>query len=114
MVVPGKSFTRRKYSPRFLITISSLPMTSSTTRPTWAVVRVGNHHAKITVDRFKRRKTEIRIQSDDFRHHIANFGEQLAADVFDFIGAQAANFPPRLLEAKRSSHRRNAQTAPAK
>src|SRR6267143_1362954 len=33
IVVPGKSFTRRRYSPRFLITISSLPRTSSTTRP---------------------------------------------------------------------------------
>ena len=33
MVVPGKSFTRRRYSPRFLITISSLPTTSSTTSP---------------------------------------------------------------------------------
>src|SRR5216684_743060 len=33
IVVPGKSFTRRKYSPRFLITISSLPRTSSTTTP---------------------------------------------------------------------------------
>ena len=33
MVVPGKSLTRRRYSPRFLMTISSLPRTSSTTRP---------------------------------------------------------------------------------
>ncbi len=31
----GKSFTRRRYSPRFLMTISSLPRTSSTTKPIW-------------------------------------------------------------------------------
>ena len=35
IVAPGKSFTRRRYWPRFLMTTSSLPRTSSTTTPTW-------------------------------------------------------------------------------
>jgi len=55
IVVPGKSFTRRKYSPRFLITISSLPRTSSTTTPIFRFPAFATTHAEIAVDRFQRR-----------------------------------------------------------
>ena len=35
IVAPGNSFMFRRYSPKLLITISSLRRTSSTTMPTW-------------------------------------------------------------------------------
>ena len=33
-----------------------------------------------------------KIEPHDFRDHVAHAREQLSADVFDFLGAQAANF----------------------
>src|SRR5258707_1338236 len=58
IVVPGNNFTRRRYSPRFLITISSLPRTSSTTTRTASrqfrlhrrrrKSRMEQHFAKVT------------------------------------------------------------------
>ena len=41
---------------------------------------------------FQRRKAEIAVEADDFGDDIAHFGEKFAADVFDFVGADTANF----------------------
>ena len=57
-----------------------------------AIAGVGHHHVEVTVDGFQRRQPEIAVEAHDFGDHVANLGEQLAADVFDFVGAQAANF----------------------
>ena len=37
-------------------------------------------------------KPEIGIEANDFGDDVANLGEKFAADIFDFIGAQATNF----------------------
>ena len=38
------------------------------------------------------RQAEIAVEAHHFGDHVTNFCEQLATDVFDFVGAQAANF----------------------
>jgi len=57
-----------------------------------AIAGVGDDHPEIAVDGFERGKAEISVETHDFGDDIANFGEQFSADVFDFIGAEAANF----------------------
>src|SRR5262249_12937360 len=53
-----------------------------------AVVRIGDHHAEVAIDGFECGQTEIGVETDDFGDHVADFGEQLAADIFNFIGAE--------------------------
>ena len=74
------------------MTISSLPRTSSTTTPTWRLSGVGDNHAEVAVDRLKRRQAEIGVQTNDFGDDVAHLGEKFSADVFDFVGAEAADF----------------------
>ena len=57
-----------------------------------AIAGVGDDHAEVTVDRFERGQTEIRIESHDFGDDIANLRKELAADIFDFVGTDAADF----------------------
>src|SRR6266478_7181890 len=57
-----------------------------------AIADVGHDHAKVAVDWFERWQAEIRVQADNFGDHVANLSEQLAAHVFDFVGAEAADF----------------------
>ncbi len=57
-----------------------------------AISGVGNNHAEVAIDGLKRRKAEIGIQANDFGDDVAHLGEKFSADVFDFIGAQAADF----------------------
>src|ERR1700722_13743262 len=54
----------------------------------FSVAGVGDDHVKVAVDGFERRQTEIGVQANDFGDDIANLGEQLTADVFDFVSAQ--------------------------
>src|SRR5208337_1754587 len=53
---------------------------------------IGDDHAEIAVDGLERRQAEIGIKADDFSDDVANLGEEFAANIFNFIGAQAANF----------------------
>src|SRR5467141_2420935 len=57
-----------------------------------AAAGVGNHHAEVAVDGFERRQAEIGVQADNFGDYVANLGKQLAAHVFDLVGAEAADF----------------------
>src|SRR3989440_4211594 len=57
-----------------------------------AIVHVGDDHAEIAVDRLKRGQTEMGIEANDFGDNVADLGEQLSADVFDFVRANAADF----------------------
>ena len=55
------------------------------------IVSVGDDHAEVAVDRFERRKAEIRVEANDFSDHIANFCEQLSANIFNLVGTKPAN-----------------------
>src|SRR5947207_1040879 len=57
-----------------------------------AIVHISDDHAEIAVDGLKRRQTEMGVETNDFGDDVADFGEQLSADVFDFVGANAADF----------------------
>src|SRR5262249_8144131 len=57
-----------------------------------AVAGVGDDHAEVTVDGLKRRKTEIGVKAHNFGDDVTDFGQKFAADVFDFVGANAADF----------------------
>src|SRR3984893_6262308 len=57
-----------------------------------SIAGIGDNHAEVAVNGFERRQTEVRVQADNFGDHVADLGEQLAADVFDFVGAEAADF----------------------
>src|SRR6266446_951941 len=57
-----------------------------------AIAGVGHNHAEIAVDGFERRQAEIGVQTDNFGDHVANLSQQLAAHVFDLVGAEPANF----------------------
>src|SRR5579883_1372933 len=56
-----------------------------------AIAGIGDNHAEVAVDGLEGRQAEIRVKADDLGDDVAHLGEQLAADVFDFVGAQAAN-----------------------
>ncbi len=56
-----------------------------------AITGVGDDHAEVAVDRFERRKAEIGVEANDFGDDVADFSQQLSANVFDFVGAKAAN-----------------------
>ena len=56
------------------------------------VVCVGNDHAEIAIDRFECWQSEVGVQADDFGDDVAHLCEELAADVFDFIRANPADF----------------------
>ena len=56
------------------------------------IVGVGHDHPEVAIDRFERREAKIRIEADDFRHDVANFCQELATDVFNFVCTYAANF----------------------
>ena len=49
-------------------------------------------HVEVTVQRLKRRQSELQVQADHFGDHVANAREQLSANIFDFFRPQAANF----------------------
>src|SRR5271170_4379989 len=49
-------------------------------------------HVEITVQRFERRESELDVEADDLGNDVADAGEKFSADVFDFIGLEAANF----------------------
>src|SRR5882672_8422509 len=53
---------------------------------------VCDDHTEIAVDWLKRLQSQVRVQTNDFRHDVADFGQQLPAHVLDFVGTQAANF----------------------
>ena len=57
-----------------------------------AVARIRNYHAEISVHRFERGQAQIRVESHDFGHDVANLGKKFSANVLDFICTQAANF----------------------
>src|SRR5712664_2207428 len=57
-----------------------------------AVSGICHHHSEVSIDWFERRQTQIGIQSHDLCDHVAHLCQQFSADVFDFIGAQAADF----------------------
>ena len=57
-----------------------------------AIIGICDDHAEISVDGFERRQAEIGIETNDFGDHVANFCKELPADIFNFIGAQTANF----------------------
>ena len=57
-----------------------------------AVVDVRDNHAEVTVDGFERRQAKVRIEAHNFGDDVADLGEQFSADLFDFVGANAANF----------------------
>src|SRR5579859_1144170 len=57
------------------------------------IPRVCHYHAEISIDGFKRRQPEIRVQPHNFRHNVAHLGQQFSANVLNFIRAQ----PPDLL-----------------
>jgi len=40
----------------------------------------------------RRREAKISVEANDFGDDVANLGDELAADVFDFVGTNAANF----------------------
>src|SRR5712664_3520300 len=56
------------------------------------VSSICDHHPEVTIDRFERRQPQIGIQTHDLCDHVAYLGQKFSADVFDFIGAQAADF----------------------
>src|SRR6266404_2415015 len=60
--------------------------------PDLAIAGVRHDHAEVAVDRFERRQTEVRVQANNFGDDIANLCQQLAADVFDLVGAEAPDF----------------------
>src|SRR6516162_5166002 len=53
---------------------------------------VRDHHAEIPVDRFKGRQPEIGVDANDLCDDVADLGQQLSADVLNFVGPQPANF----------------------
>src|ERR1700728_3616420 len=57
-----------------------------------AIARVGYNHAEVAVEGFQRRQAEIAVETNDFGDDVANFGKEFAADVFEFVGANAADF----------------------
>ena len=56
------------------------------------VTGVGYNHAEESIHRLEWRQAKIGIQANDFRYDVANLGQQFAAYVLDFVGAQAADF----------------------
>ena len=59
MVAPGNIFTLRRYSPMFLMTISSLRITSSTMMPTWRPPTLTITMPHESVDRFDAWQAEL-------------------------------------------------------
>src|SRR5256885_744554 len=57
-----------------------------------AISCIGDNHAKVAVNRLEGRQAKIGVEANDFSDDVAHLGEQLAANVFDFIGAKTANF----------------------
>ena len=51
-----------------------------------------NDHVEIAVQRLERRQGKLQIEAHDFGDHAAHAREQLSANIFDFLGLQAANF----------------------
>src|SRR6266480_481381 len=60
--------------------------------PDLAIAGVGDDHEEVVIDGLERREAEICVEANDFGDDVANLGNELAADVFDFVGANAANF----------------------
>src|SRR5438105_15587942 len=53
---------------------------------------VSHDHAEESVDRLERRQAQIGVYTDDFGDDVADFGQQFAANVLNFVRAQAADF----------------------
>ena len=51
-----------------------------------AIVGVGDDHPEVAVDGLERRQAKIRIEANDFGDHVADLGQELATNVFDFVG----------------------------
>ena len=49
-------------------------------------------HMEIAVKRLERRQGELHVQAHDLGDDVAHAGEKFSADVFDFVGPEAANF----------------------
>ena len=71
-------------------------------------------HVEIAVERFERRQGELHVEAHDFGDHVAHAGEKFSADIFDFVGLEAANFFDDGQAAERRPTCRSARTAPAK
>ncbi len=92
MVAPGNIFTLRRYSPRFLMTISSLRKTSSTTTPTCLPPTFTSTRRKYPLIGCRRGSRKRLVEAHHFGQHVADFGDEFAADFFDVAGANAADF----------------------
>ena len=71
-------------------------------------------HVEIAVERLERRQGELQIEAHDLGDHVAHAGEQFSADVFDFVGLEAANFLDDSQAAERRPTCRSGRTRPAK
>src|SRR5581483_2838864 len=56
------------------------------------IAGIGDNHAEVAVDGLERRKAEVGVETDDLGDDVADLGEELAADVLNFVGADTANF----------------------
>ena len=57
-----------------------------------AAANIDDHQPVISIHRLHVLQTKLEIEADDFRHHIAHAGEQLAAHFFQVRVLQAADF----------------------
>src|SRR5713226_9598470 len=51
-----------------------------------------HHHPEVSIEWFESRQAQIGIQSHDLSNYVTHLGQQFSADIFDFVGAQPADF----------------------
>ena len=86
------SDTALKIGDTSLVTITFSEAVTGFDNADLTIANIGDHHAEVSVDSLERRQAEVGVQANDFGDDVANLGEQFAADIFDFVGAEAANF----------------------